>query len=224
MKRLFLFVVLIAVVAVGVVWYRQSASAPTDRILVSGNIELSQVNIGFKTAGRLMELKVDEGDKVTKGQVIAVLDRDQLERQRDREVAALTEAQAQYSSSQIALQYQEQATAAELDARRADLQTTQSKLSEIKSGARPQEIEEAKAGVTQAESELQRAKADWDRAQKLHSDDDISTAQYDAARNRFDSAAALVTQAKQRSTLILAGARTETIQQAESQVLVHKRA
>ena len=219
MKRLFLLVLLIAVAAAGVVWYRQSHSVPTDRILVSGNIELEQVNIGFKTAGRIMERKVDEGDKVTKGQVVAVLDRDQLERQRDREMAALAEAQSQLASAHIAIEYQTQAVAADLDARKADLRTTESKLTELKNGARPQELEEAKAAVSQAESEFDRAKLDWDRAQKLHKDDDISTAQFDVSRNRYETAQALLKQAKQKAALVVEGARPESIEQAQAQVM-----
>ena len=57
-------------------------------MVVSGNIELTEVNIAFKTAGRLIERTVDEGDAVKKGQVIARLDRDQLLAQREREAAA----------------------------------------------------------------------------------------------------------------------------------------
>ena len=55
--------------------------------MVSGNIELTEVNIAFKTSGRLIERTVDEGDPVKKGQVIARLDRDQLAAQRERESA-----------------------------------------------------------------------------------------------------------------------------------------
>ena len=50
----------------------------SNRIMVSGNIELTEVNIAFKTPGRLVERTVDEGDAVKKGQVVARLDRDQL--------------------------------------------------------------------------------------------------------------------------------------------------
>jgi hypothetical protein len=48
-----------------------------NRLVIFGNIELTEVNIGFKTAGRQVERTVDERDTVRKGQVIARLGRDQ---------------------------------------------------------------------------------------------------------------------------------------------------
>ena len=39
------------------------AGCVDNRIVVSGNIELTEVNIAFKTAGRLIERTVDEGDR-----------------------------------------------------------------------------------------------------------------------------------------------------------------
>ncbi len=144
MKRLVLLLVIIALGVGGYLLYGKYHNAPTDRIVVSGNIELEQVNIAFKTAGRVVERTVDEGDKVTKGQVIARLDKDQLIQQRAREQAALLEAQAAYSAAQTGLEMQTQTSAADMEARQADLTTSQSHLAELKSGARPQEIAEAR--------------------------------------------------------------------------------
>src|SRR5271170_25198 len=115
MKRIIILLVVVAAAAGGYIVYRNYATAPTGRIIVSGNIELTQVNIAFKTAGKLIERTVDEGDKVTKGMVIARLDRDQLLRQRDREDASLKEAQAQLASSETALEMEIQTSAADLD-------------------------------------------------------------------------------------------------------------
>ena len=46
-----------------------------------GNVEVREVELGFRVGGRLAELLVDEGDKVTPGQVLARLDTQPL---RDR--------------------------------------------------------------------------------------------------------------------------------------------
>ena len=58
MKRLVLLLVIAALGVGGYLLYGKYHSAPTDRILVSGNIELEQVNIAFKTAGRVVERTV----------------------------------------------------------------------------------------------------------------------------------------------------------------------
>src|SRR5690349_2844664 len=64
-KRAILVVIVLAVAAVAVYAFRGSGRTPSNRIVVSGNIELNEVNIAFKTAGRLIERNVDEGDRVT---------------------------------------------------------------------------------------------------------------------------------------------------------------
>ena len=73
--------ILIVVVVAGAAFYAYKewfGRKPDNRIMVSGNIELNEVNIAFKTAGRLIERDVDEGDPVKAGQVVARLDRDVL--------------------------------------------------------------------------------------------------------------------------------------------------
>ena len=88
-KRIVPIVVVLAVAAAAFYFYRSLSRKPDTRIMVSGNIELNEVNIAFKTAGKLIERTVDEGDTVRKGQMIARLDRDQLVAQRERESASL---------------------------------------------------------------------------------------------------------------------------------------
>jgi HlyD family secretion protein len=92
------------------------------------------------------------------------------------------------------------------------------RLQELESGARPQEIQEAKAAVDSAQSEFERAGRDWERAQTLYKNDDISAAQYDQYRNRRASAEAALTQARERHALVLAGPRDEQINAAAAQV------
>jgi HlyD family secretion protein len=189
-----------------------------NSIQVSGNIELTEINIAFKTSGRLIERTVDEGDVVKKGQVIARLDHDQLSAQREREAAGLQSSISQLAQAQTSLAWQKENYAADLQQRHADLEAYQARLQELKNGSRPQEIQEAKAAVESAQAEADRAKRDWDRAQTLYKNDDISTAQYDQYRSRADSAEAALKQARERQALVLAGPRVEQIKAAEAQV------
>ncbi len=194
------------------------SGGPKDRMEVSGNIELTEVNVAFKTSGRLIERTVNEGDAVKKNQVIARLDRDQLLAQRDRELAALQAAHSLLAQAETALAWRRQSQAAELEQGKADLDSYMARLQELESGARPQEIQEAKATVDSARAEYERAKRDWNRAQTLYSSDDISTAQYDQYRSRYESSEAALNQAKERQALVLAGPRKEQIEAASAQV------
>ena len=219
MKRLILAVVVIAAAATaGVVAYRSMHPVASDRILVSGNIELTQVDIAFKTPGRLIERTVNEGDVVQKGMVIARLDREQLLRQRETAEALLQTAEAQLAESQSALKWQEATHQADLQLRGADLNAAQSQLQQLKNGARPQEIQEAHAAVAAAQTQYDQAKKDWDRAEKLYKDDDISTSQHDQFRTRLEAAEANLKQVKEHDALIEAGPRKETIEAATAQV------
>jgi len=216
-KVIILLLVLVGLAAAGW-WYHREHPQTNDRLVVSGTIELTQVDIGFKTAGRLTSVEVKEGDAVRKGQVIARLDQDQLIRQREREAATLASAEAALGEATSALQFQEATTAADLDIRRAAIGSAQARLRELKRGSRPEEIEEAQATVAVAQAEYDRAQRDWGRAQALVKSDDISTSQFDDFRRRFEAAVASLKQAKQRSALVAAGPRSETIDEAGSQV------
>src|ERR1700691_1277125 len=144
MKKIILIVIVIAVLgAAGMLAYRTFHQEPTNRIVVSGNIELAQVDIAFKTSGRLIERTVNEGDAVQKGMVIARLDREQLLHQRDTATAALATAEAQYAESKSALKWQQETMQADMQLRNADLSAAQSQLLQLKNGARPQEIQQA---------------------------------------------------------------------------------
>jgi HlyD family secretion protein len=48
--------------------------APTDRVRASGSVEATEVQVSAMVGGRLLELLVAEGDRVTPGQTIARLD------------------------------------------------------------------------------------------------------------------------------------------------------
>ncbi|OYW55428.1 MAG: hypothetical protein B7Y80_14145 [Hyphomicrobium sp. 32-62-53] len=68
----------IAVVALALVaWavFFGFASKDSGLIALQGNVDVRQVNLAFKVAGRIAEMKVDEGDKVEAGKIVASLDK-----------------------------------------------------------------------------------------------------------------------------------------------------
>jgi len=217
-KRILILVVILAAAGVAVYAFRGSNQPPSDRLIVSGNIELTEVNIAFKTSGRLMERTVDEGDNVKKGQIIARLDRDQLAAQRERETAAVASSEAQLVQARTAADWQRATLAADIETRRADLAAAQARFAELNNGARPQEKLDAHAAVEAAAAESERAQKDWDRAQTLYKNDDISTAQRDQFRRNFENAQAMAKSAKERENLVLAGPRAEQIAAQAAQV------
>jgi HlyD family secretion protein len=223
MKKFLIPLVVVVLAVGGYLFYRNYNAGPSKTIDVSGNIELEQVNIGFKTSGKLIERTVTEGDNVTKGQVIARLDKDQLVQQREREMAYLKELEETLAETRTGVDMQTQSVAADVDGRKADADNAAAHLLELKNGSRPQEVTQAVEATQAAQAEYDRAKADWERSKKLHADDDISTSQYELSQRTFLSAEASLKQAKDHEALVKEGSRSEDIAQANAQ-LIHAKA
>ena len=95
MRRL-LFVLVIAAAIFGLLYYFffQKKGEGNPFIKVSGNIETTEVDVGFKITGRIVSLSVQEGDWVEKGKVIAKLDDEDLRHRFELARATLNSAQA----------------------------------------------------------------------------------------------------------------------------------
>jgi HlyD family secretion protein len=189
-----------------------------NRLQVSGNIELTQVDISFKVPGKLVELAVDEGAFVKKGQVIARIDRDQMERQRSRDEASVASSESQFQQIETGVKWQRATLESDIALKKAELRASQARLDLLLAGSRPQEIQQAQAAVADAAAQRDQAKGDWDRAQELFKNDDISKAQYDQYRMRLDSTAAILRQAQEKLAVVQEGPRKEDIEAARAEV------
>jgi HlyD family secretion protein len=76
-------------------------------LIVSGNVEVTEVNMGFKIPGRVMGLLTDEGRKVNAGDKLAVLDDAELQSQVAQNRAYLSEAVAKLEELKIGSRPQE---------------------------------------------------------------------------------------------------------------------
>lgn len=87
-KRIIAIIAVLVLVAAGFVWYffRQSAGGG---LIASGTIEGTEVVVSSKAIGKVLAVKVDEGDTVKEGNLLAAIDH------RDAD-AALKNAQARY--------------------------------------------------------------------------------------------------------------------------------
>jgi HlyD family secretion protein len=218
-RRRVVLILLVLAAAAGGGWYWYSGRMKaTNTIQVSGNLELTQVDLSFKTAGRMTELAVREGDFVKKGDLIAKLDSAQLDQQLLRDQAAVASAQSSLQQLQTAIEYQAATIDSDITARHADLAQAQAKLDALLAGSRPQEIQQAQSGVADAKASNDLARSDWERAQTLFSRGDISKSQYDEARAKLDSTAAQLRQAQEHLGLVQEGPRKEDIAGARAQV------
>jgi HlyD family secretion protein len=174
--------------------------APTDRVRVSGHVEATEVQVAPEVGGRLIELTVDEGDRVAAGQVIARLDT------RDTELA-IARVRADRAQADAQLRLLRAGSRGE-DVRQAAAQ-----------------VEGALADVASAEADHASAEADLQRYEALLQSNAGSRKQRDDALARRDVSRARVAAARERVAAsrealarLEAGARPQEIQAAEARL------
>ncbi len=80
--KIVLLVAVVALLAAGGAWWwrQQRAQPPSDALVLHGNVDIRQVELAFNASGRIEQMLAHEGDRVTPGQLLAVLDMRRLER------------------------------------------------------------------------------------------------------------------------------------------------
>ena len=101
-RRLAMLGALVVAVLVFAAWrgFFGASSVPAGVVAVSGRIEGDDAAVAAKTAGRIREITVREGDAVTAGQVIAVLDDEQIRAREEQAAAAVRQAEARVRLAQ----------------------------------------------------------------------------------------------------------------------------
>ena len=198
--------------------YWQNQAHQGARILVSGNIEATTVDVSFKIPGKIEKLLVEEGDPIKEGQLIAVLENKDLLAQKAKGEASLEAAQSRLPALQKNIEFQEKASNQEISQAEAALQAAESRFQQLLSGSRPQEIQAAKAEVDQTLADIEKRKADMERAQKLHQNQFISAQEWDAARTAYEMSLANHRKAKEYYALAVEGPRKEEIDTARAQL------
>ena len=167
-RWLFRVVIVIAAAAVlyGLWLFLQPKGLPAGLASGNGRIEAVEIDIATKTAGRVKDILVNEGDFVTAGQVLAQMDTDVLQ-------AQLKQAEAQKRQAVIGVD----------TARHQVLQ-------------RRAEREAAVSLVAQREAEKDAAQKQLSRSEELQARGTTSQQVLDTDRARFESANAAVSAAK----------------------------
>jgi HlyD family secretion protein len=190
----------------------------TQRIKGTGKIQpVRTVNVSPKTAGRVVELLVDQGDRVTEGQVVARMDSQDLRAERDQAAARLAEARARLATLQSPTRSeaigQAEAGVAQADARldqaRSEALRAQADVNRAKS-----EVIRIQGAVNDAQSRLVLAEKQLQRQQNLAQQGAIAQNALDEFVQKEQSARQSVSQAQEQ----LAQAKIQ-VSQTERQVM-----
>lgn len=197
-------------------WYRDRNKDAND-IPVSGNIEVTTVDVAFKIPGKIEKRLVDEGDSVKEGQLIASLEHQDLLAQKLKAEASLEAARSRIPTLLKNIELQDQSTLQEISQAEAGVEAARARLQQLQTGSRPQEIQAAQANLEQTQADLVKRKADMDRAQRLFQDKFISAQDWDSARNAYEVAVANHKKAEENYALVVEGPRKEEIEAARAQ-------
>jgi HlyD family secretion protein len=159
-----------------------NAVAALGRLEPSGEvIRLSAPN--SQTGERVAQLLVNKGERVLRGQIVAVLD-DYAPR-----LAALEKAQRQVQVAQASLRR------VQAGAKEGDIYAQEATIARLEAQLRG-EIATQQATISRLEAELQNADSENQRYQKLFQDGAISASEADAKRLRLDTVQQQLNEAK----------------------------
>jgi HlyD family secretion protein len=187
-------------VAVAVVVAACAEPPPSNALTASGNVEATEVQVAPEVGGRVLELRVAEGDRVNAGDVIATLDI------RDTELQ-IARARAERAAAAAQLHLLEAGARSE-DVRQAEAQ-----------------VDAATSDIAAIDVEIKSAQTDLDRFEALLSANAGSQKQRDDARARVDLARERKRASEERVRVartaldrVRAGARREELEGARARV------
>jgi HlyD family secretion protein len=157
-----------------------------SNLIIQSNVDMTDINVNSQIPGKVKEVKIKEGDNVKKGDVLLIVDSDTLAAQQSQ-----VKAQIETANSQ-------------LNAAKAARDAASAKLELAQNGARPEEIDQAKAGYDLAKVTCDRLKVLFEEGSIPKSDMDNAETQLQLAKDKYDIAQS--------------GARQEDIKAAKAQV------
>jgi HlyD family secretion protein len=174
--------------------------APPDVLRVSGHVEATEVHVAAEVGGRIVELRVAEGDRLNRGDVIATLDTRDTELQIQRGRADRAGAVAQLKLLEAGARVE--------DIRQAE--------AEVQGGEA--EALAIEADLKAAQLDLQRAEALFEANAVAQKQRDDARAKVDGIRERQRGAQERVRAAREALIRLKKGARAEEIEAARARV------
>lgn len=183
MKRLVPLVIL-AILAVAGYWlYQQRQQEDNGALHLYGNVDIREVDLAFNNSEHIESLLVEEGDRVSRGQLLATLHSERLQ-------AAVDTAEATVASQQAVLaRLQAGSRPEEIRQAQADVRAAQAHLTNAEStykrtlslesakAASQQSVDDARAALDAARADLKVAREALELAQVGPRQEDIDEAQ-----------------------------------------------
>jgi len=184
-------------------WNRQPES-----LVLTGVVTTNDLVVGPQIGGRIDDLRVQEGDVVKRGQIIAVISPDELRAESAYAVHNVEGIASQIVQSQAALRYEQQQLEEQVHQAESNLAMTE-------------------AQQAAASADLEAARINLDRTRQLANEGVASAQQLDTARTSYDAAFAKVDALKRqadshRAAIALAKTNVEQVAVKRGQVVTNQ--
>ena len=233
MKKVYLIVGVLLLV-LGLAWLRSRPPAVavahptiqsvTQSVSASGSVAgVDESDVAAELGGRLAHLRVREGQKVRRGQLLAELETSLLKAQLDQARAALTTAQTQLAqASRPPLASEVERAQAEVnqaqEVAQAQLAAARHRLEELREGPTREELEQARGSAMQALAQRDQSKREAERFAKLYDDGYVTLQDLERARTQARVAENTYLTSYNRLRQQQIGTRPEVLQQAQAQL------
>ena len=161
-----------------------------------------EIEVGTEIPGKLKRVLVEEGEQVLKGQTIAVLENSDF--------------QAQISTAK-----------AQIETLRRQKETSEARVSESKAerarifnGSRPEERREALQNYEQTLPNVEQAKREVERREKLYASGDVSREESERAKRDLDALQKQSNATREKYNVVNADARRDDLQKADAAILL----
>lgn len=187
-----------AVASLGFFW---SWNGHKNVLRIPGTVEVHEIRLGSKVGGRVAETFVREGDEVPAGKELVRFEVPELEAQKAQLEARLKAARAELQKAEEGPRPQELAEA------EAALAAAKARWDRIEDGWRKEEKAQAENDLQAARADLEYAKRNFERIEKLNFQ--VSQSEYDTARTRLVTAQEKFNSAQARVDMMKAGSREQ---------------
>ncbi|MEM9508038.1 MAG: efflux RND transporter periplasmic adaptor subunit [Cyanobacteria bacterium P01_E01_bin.35] len=160
-------------------------------IEASGRVEpIKSVNVSPKDPGRLIELLVEQGDRVTTGQTLAVMENAELETQASQATAEFNQNRASLAEGRARIN-------AEVAQSQARLRQLEAKLNQVQNRI-PRDLAQTKAQINAAQSRLKLVQERVRRNEYLLQQGAIAQDAFDEVRDNAENAQSSIDELRQR--------------------------
>lgn len=98
-KKIVILIIILLAILGGIYAYNHRNKTNKDELTLYGNVEIRQVDLGFRVEGKIKKMLAEEGDYVKKGQLIGYLDDTNYKARYEKSLADIRASQALHANA-----------------------------------------------------------------------------------------------------------------------------